>query len=165
VAQAIDWPGDARIETEVTPLRVVVRNGSDTPIQIRHRDFKLKAATGRSYEAVAPRQVRGVVHEEDPALGPAGLFVAPYYGSYYAGVSPYAGRHDDYWETTSLPTRDMLNRALPEGVVKASGERRGYLYFQRVQEQKATPVTLEVEFSTAGTARPFASVRMPFVVG
>lgn len=80
----------------------------------------------------------------------------PFYGGpYYPGYYPY------YQEP--LPTRDMLNRALPEGTLGDGGVVVGFLYFQGVADREPS-VTLQARLVDANTGETFDSLSIPFAV-
>lgn len=178
IAQADEWPGEADILEEVTPLRVIVRNNSDEPLQIRYSSFKLAGPEGSDRSAIPPRNVSGIVERDidrvQPGFGYNSFYVAPYYGGYY-DIPAYAGpfyydsvyydTHYTYWDSyTTLPTQEMLSRALPEGVLQPGGNVDGYLYFPKVQADEGETVTLRADFTAAESDRAVASLQMPFVV-
>jgi hypothetical protein len=62
-----------------------------------------------------------------------GLSAWPYYWPFDSG---YYNQYYDYWPQT-LPTTDMINQALPEGVLEAQGSIQGYVYFQKVAPRES----------------------------
>lgn len=54
-----------RIAEVITPLRIVIENGSRQPLQIRYSSFKLVGSRGDNYRAIPPRRVTGVVDTEE----------------------------------------------------------------------------------------------------
>lgn len=73
---------------------------------------------------------------------PIGFRYAPYLSPYFIGAPIYGGRFATnplYWDryepvmkTVSLPTVDMLRKALPEGVLEPGGRLDGFVYFEGV---------------------------------
>lgn len=83
-------------------------------------------------------------------------FFDPWYDPFYG---PYA-----YWRPSEpLPTRDMLRRALPEGVLENGGTLTGFLYFQEVGERE-DHVTLQARLVDATTGEQFGTLSIPFDV-
>lgn len=179
IAQAGDFPGNVPIEEEVTPLRVMIRNRSEGPLQVRYSAFRLTLPGGVEFHAIPPTEVSGVVELTSPGLQPgfgyADFYTAPYYGRYFTGIEPYAGpfaydgayysTYRPYWEMTAvLPTDDMLERALPEGVIDVGGSVDGYLYFEKVNADEGTTVTLKVELRSASDHEVVTRLSLPFVV-
>src|SRR5690606_4767152 len=63
IAQTEDWPGPSPIQQEITPVRVVIDNGSDRPVRLRYRDLRLVGAGGVTLAALPPFQIQGSVDE------------------------------------------------------------------------------------------------------
>ena len=61
-----------------------------------------------------------------------------------------------------LPTVDMQEQALPEGVLDDGGVITGFLYFQRATNE--TALRLEVQLVDAETEAPLGTAALPFVV-
>ena len=185
VAQTASWPGDAPVKNEVTPVQVTIENGSGNPVRLRYNEFALVGPDGQRYSALPPFEVGGSVEEPvvvdgyDPIASPAfaydGYSVAPYYGSVYTGLTPYAGTfgydpyyydaYDTYWADVDieLPTDEMLNRALPEGVLESGGSVEGFVYFEKVTED-VPRVTFRADLVNANTGDVFGEIRVPFTV-
>ena len=174
-ADAWEWrPED--LTREVTPLLVTVRNNSDRPISIQYSRFQLVTNDGRTLRALPPFDIRGSVTKRVGTLGYpySGFSVYPGLSPYYTDVTPVAdpigfGFDPLYYDTyyselvqIQLPTDDMLERALPEGVLDPGGEVTGFLYMQNVGEQTAR---LEFQYNVidASTGEQFASIEIPFV--
>lgn len=178
VAQAREWPGPARIAEVVAPLRIIIENGSQKPLQIRYSSFEIVAPAGDIYRAIPPRRVRGVVDTEEyirPGFTYGRFYAAPYYHGYYSGVPTYPGPfvldgayheyHYGYWDGRAvLPTPQMIARALPEGVLDPGGRLDGYVYFEKPQQKQGTGVNLRVELRSVDGSEPFISVTLPFVL-
>jgi hypothetical protein len=103
-----------------------------------------------------------------------GFFYAPYWGYAYPGIGPwpypwapnfgYYSTYYPYMRAVHLPTKSMLQKGLPEGVVAAGGYVDGFLYFNKV-----SPNLKRVEFvarlQNAKTGKAFGDIRIPFLVG
>jgi len=131
------WPADLR--QVVTPVKVTIANRGRTPIRVDATTFSLALAEGGRLAAALPTDVRGVVTEPAPAASPsAGLGLGPTRersGPGWAINDPRldprgdpAVEPDRAWE---LPSADMLDLALPEGVLAAGQTVSGFVYFER----------------------------------
>jgi hypothetical protein len=106
-----------------------------------------------------------------PRFGASRFFIAPYWSPFYPGYgvwpgafaySPwYYGYGYGYW-SESLPTRDMLDRALPEGVLQPEGRIAGFLYFPALRREQG--VTFEFTVVDAETGQTFGKLSIPFHV-
>ena len=185
VAQTAEWPGSAPVKNEITPVQVTMENNSNNPVRVRYGEFALVGPDGQRYSALPPFEVGGSVEEPvvvdgyDPITNPGFAYddfsVAPYYGSVYTGLTPYAGTfgydpyyydtYNTYWAdiNVDLPTDAMLERALPEGVVESGGRVEGFVYFEKVTED-VPRVTFRADLVNADTGDVFGEVRVPFTV-
>jgi len=101
------------------------------------------------------------------------FWLARPYGPFYPGWSLWPGAfawdstyydaYGDRWEP-SLPSRDMLQKAMPEGVLEDGGSAIGYLYFQRVQGEPGTTVKLQISLVDANTEKDLGKLVVPMVV-
>lgn len=75
-------------------------------------------------------------------------------------ASDYAW-YDRYYRDwpEQLPTEDMVNQALPEGVLEDGGTIAGLLYFQYAGRENAT--RLDLNLVDASTQQPFATASVP----
>lgn len=174
IARSDAWSGFPPNLDKVTPILVTIENDGTVPIRIRYNEFSLVApTTGTSYAAIPPFNIRGTEVEPINTLGNSGFWVAPYYAPYYPGLRPYYGAfpfdqfyYDRYyptWINIQLPTGDMVQKALPEGVLDAGGRVTGYLYFQNVKRE-AGMVEFTDELVNAASGETFGVVRIPFEV-
>ncbi len=183
LAEPNAWVGRAAVTGKVTPIRVVVENHSDHAVQIRYADFALNGSKGRRYAALPPYGVEGTVTQPrvidsftpvaQPAFTYTGFYVAPYLGTAYPGLDPYDRPfyydpfYNSYyytlWQKTQLPTREMVNEVLPEGVLEKGGRIAGFLYFQHV-EPESPRVVFRADLVDAGTGDAFGTVTIPFTV-
>lgn len=105
-----------------------------------------------------------------PHAPPSHFYIAPPYVAWYPGIVVWP--HAWYWDVhypalyaswpAPLPSHDMLEHAVPEGVLQPGGKVSGFLYFQRVERESA--VTLEVQLVDAETAQPMGVAQLPFLV-
>lgn len=171
------WDGRPEaLGTVLTPVRVQVENRGDRAVAIRYSAFRLTSPSGRTYAAIPPYDI-----EEDmarPVASPyyrsAGFGVAPYLGGFYPGYGPYGGSfgfdapyygtYYPYWQgyrDIDLPTEDMIERALPEGVLEPGGQVAGYLYFENVEEEGSA--TFRVLLVGPDGAEPYGEISIPLV--
>lgn len=183
LTQAAPWPGEKPIENEVTPIRVRIENNGRIPIDVRYRDLTLLGPEGNRYNALPPYRIGGTVTqpEVDRSYGPiinpgfthSGFELAPYYSPVYPNMAVYTdpfvydanfyGNAYSYWEETELPTMEMLQQAMPEGVVNSGGNIEGWVYFEKVPEHERR-VVLRTDLVDSRTGKEFAEVRIPYDV-
>jgi hypothetical protein len=169
------WSGDpVNLETEITPLYVTLTNKSSHPVLVRYRDFDLTQG-GVSYAAIPPYDIDEDVTEDyyfaDYPYN--GYRVAPHLARYYPRLrvadpfwwdDPYY----HYWGswpayvTIDLPTRDMIEAALPEGVLMPGQQISGFLYFEELDDD-ISEVEFTVDLIDASTRAAFGQVAVPFV--
>ncbi|MEW5741579.1 MAG: hypothetical protein AB1938_21860 [Myxococcota bacterium] len=121
----------------------------------------------------APRPPPGPMHVHPPPRPPpppVRFYIAPPYYPWYPGwvVWPHPWVWDVHYSTLystwpqPLPTREMIEHALPEGVLQPGGRISGFLYFQHVGREAA--VTLEVKVVDAESGKQLAVLQLPFAV-
>jgi len=179
-----EWPGVYEIDDEVTPLKVRIQNDSQRPLAVRHDRFTLTSDTGQRYRALPLWKIEGegetsiTVADPSPITTPgftySGFGVAPYYGTLYPGIGPYTGPsyyagagyglYDTYFVDTELPTPEMRERALPEGVIDPGGYVEGYLFFEKVSDD-AERVTFQYELTDPTSGQSFGALSIPYTVG
>ncbi len=174
VAEGNAWTGrPASLDQKLTPFRVHVTNNSTHQLLVRFRDFRLVTPTGETYFALPPFQIdKQVTRTITPAYPYTGFAVAPYLSPYYPDLTaadpflfdePY---YSTYWpiiQQIELPTVDMVDKALPAGVLEPGGTVSGFVYFQHV-DPKAARVRLVIDLPRASTHEDFGKVEIPFVV-
>ncbi len=173
------WVGRPRnLESEITPLRVTIENDSDQPLRIRYNEFALHTDTGAHYPALPPLDIRGTVLEQSdrpvyvPRFAHYRFYVAPYCDPFYVGLRPwgypwpvdsfYYSRYYPTWRV-ELPTRDMRELAIPEGVVEPQGRVSGFLYFPRIDDKDARRVTFTAELMNGKDGNGIGRISIPFV--
>lgn len=167
------------LSDKVTPLLVEIVNDSDQPLRLRYEEFKLEPASGPPLAALPPYEIHGSVVKAVPtpeyrtsrfSIAP---YLAPFYPRYRAGVpytwtSPY-NYYDRYYPSfrrTNLPTADMLNKALPEGVLEPGGRMTGFLYFEDLDENRhddRARVRFVANLVNAKSGASLGTVSIPFV--
>lgn len=152
------WP--SALGRFVTPIHVTMVNRGAAPVRVSFDDFALAPADGRRLAAVLPTEVRGIVHEPPPpprsstglALGADGYrqereWVLP--GSAWNTRADPVAR---VGEPLALPSPDVLDKALPEGVLSPGETASGFVYFERVPGPG--PVELTARLVDARTGQP-----------
>lgn len=153
------WKGDPAIETEVTPIKVRLENKSKKMLRFSVSDFAfVDSASNKYYSALPLYNIKGSI--EKPVVVPGypiiprpyfyyyDFHVAPYYGPIYPDIPPFYGpfnydpfyyqQHYTYWIDIELPTREMYEQALPDGVLDPGGKVEGFLYFEKISPRPAT---------------------------
>jgi hypothetical protein len=175
------WRGYPRDLGEVvTPLWVHLENRSDRRVRVAYESFALQAGSFRrqalSPFAMGPPGEQGANTERRRVAHPR------FYSHRYRVASPYRDFYGpqvglDWWDdpwpydepyynayydwTADLPTRDMLQKALPEGVLEPGGGVSGFVYFQSVRGTDR--VRFELEVLDAETGEAVGQVAIPFV--
>jgi hypothetical protein len=173
-ADAWGW-SPRRLEREVTPMLVKIRNDSSHELRVRYEEFALVDVTGRRWAALPPFDTEGSVREPVPAAYSSyGFHVAPYLSTHYPYASRYPGSfafnrsyYADYYPhfaEVQLPTTDMLTHALPEGVLDPGGRTAGFVYFERVEDPHDDEVAFHFDLVDAKTQERFGRVEIPFML-
>lgn len=181
-------PGD--LEWVMTPVHVRVENHSGRTLRIRHADFALAGDSGFRFAAISPftpwgQGLEAATAQQEPWRRTAPRFgwqVGPwgYWGRYSWGPGwgpgwgpwgpygpggygpPWYGPYGPMATAEPLPTRDMLRKALPEGMLEDGGTVSGFLYFPDVRGREQG-VSLTADLTDARTGEPVGTVRIPFV--
>lgn len=178
-AQANAWNGTPQnLSSEITPLRVSIENHSNRPLRVRYNDFSLASNLGYRYAALPPYRIRGSVAVNDvvppfaPRFAYSHFYVAPYYSPYFTTLPAwdYPWAFDGYYYNRwypmwhlELPTRDMRELAIPEGVIDPQGSVSGFLYFPKLSGG-ADRVTLVAALTDGKSGEGFGELSIPFVV-
>lgn len=186
IARAQAWRGyPADLRGVVTPILVTIQNNSLRPVRVSYANFALEG-NGRPYAALPPFEITGSISE------PAGYAAVPWYGfgapylpPYHYRPWPYPSRrwpydhpgwlafpevldpwyYDRYYPVyreVPLPTGDMVQKALPEGVVEPGSSVSGFLYFEDIGCAKGG-VTFTASIVDARTGERVTTIRIPFV--
>ena len=173
IAVAESWRGSPPdIDEVVTPMLVTITNSGDRRLQIRYEDFALVTPGRVQYAALPPFQISGVAYAPvDIAGPPMGFHVAPYLSPWYPswtvwnGPFPYRASYYDAYATgfmrVSLPSGDMIQKALPEGVLAPGGRVTGFLYFEQVAD--VHHINLVARLVDATTEENFGTIEIPFI--
>lgn len=108
-----------------------------------------------------------------PGFAWSGFYYAPFWAYGYSGIGPwphwwgpsvgYYRRYYPYMRSFNLPTRSMLSKGLPEGVISPGGYVDGFLYFRKV-DPKLTTVDFVAKLQDAKTGQTFGQIQIPFQV-
>lgn len=168
------WSATPRnLEEHVTPVLVRLENDGDVPIVVRFQHFELVNPAGGDFAAIPPFELDETIQEPVTVRYPLnGFRVAPHLRAYYPGLRPWISpfdvdrafwsRHATAWREVALPTADMVQMALPEGVLEPGGVVTGYVYFERLTRD---PAEVNLEYRVVTTdGRDLGRASLPFVV-
>lgn len=172
LSQPVIGPGATK--RRVTPLRVSLHNASQTPIRIRYADLVLVVGEGEAeYIALPVDRFAGPAQppaeqswSELPALEANGLRVEQASNASPSARDPSRPGPDEYSNygpepgRVVLPTRAMIEAAIPEGTLEPGGTVTGYLYFAPVTEPEER-VVLRARFTPVPQADPATQVLLP----
>jgi len=140
VATTGAWRGWPRELVElVEPVRVRLVNGGGVPLRVDPAIFALVLPEGRRLAAAPVADVRAVVTEPAPASRPVGgLTLGPLRDQSGPGwalndpaFDPRADSSQQSAQGWSLPSADMVQAALPDGVLAPGATTSGFVYFAR----------------------------------
>lgn len=174
-AGAWQW-GPNDIETKATPILIELQNDGQTPVQVRYDRITLRDSLGHRFAAMPPYDIDGTLSEaytvENPVYGFNRFSIAPYLSRWYPRLSRYNGAfaydpayytpYATRYRSVNLPTVDMVQRALPEGVLEAGGRASGFVYFEPL-DRDARTLTLAVQIVDASSGTVLGTARIPFV--
>ncbi|MDB4874391.1 MAG: hypothetical protein JWM41_837 [Gemmatimonadetes bacterium] len=179
VARAQAWKWEPRdLDTKVTPIFVELQNDSDRPVAVRYNHISLTDAAGHRFNVMPPYDIDATLSEaftvQSPYYGFDRFAVAPYLSRWYPRFSRYGGAfaydpayYSPYvtaYRNVRLPTVDMVQRALPEGVLSPGGRASGFVYFEALHRDAKT-LTLAVDVIDANTGAVLGTAQIPFVAG
>ncbi|HEY3444868.1 MAG TPA: hypothetical protein VGK67_00835 [Myxococcales bacterium] len=157
----------------VTPMRVDITNRSGQPVRLSHDMFALVGAKGVTEQALSPFDIQrpgSGGYSGGPYYGFGGGYWGGYWGGWpgwgwggYGGPWGYGGYWGPYYYYREpLPSHDMIQRALPEGVLADGGTASGYVYFPYVGEE-AGQVQFKADVVSAKTDQQVAEITVPLV--
>jgi hypothetical protein len=174
-AQAWQWnPTD--LYTKATPILLELQNNGNRAVMVRYNHIWLTDAAGHRFNVMPPYDINGTVAQafevQNPYYGFNRFMLAPYLGRWYPRFARYNGAfaydpayYSPYftaYQRVRLPTVDMVQRALPEGVLEAGGHAEGFVYFEALHKD-ARALTLSVDIVDAATGSPVGTATIPFV--
>lgn len=163
------WSGYPQELSEyVTPVFVRIQNNGTRPVRIAYSQFALVGANGFEYRVLPPfsltRQDVGA-KPPPPGVGQAYAQSGWYWDRRYPYDYPFGyydyGHYYREW-APALPSREMVRRALPEGVIRPAGGISGFLYFDRAYEARA--VVFRMRLVEADSGDRLEDITIPFVV-
>lgn len=178
--QAGAWSGyPDDLSSELTPLLVTIDNRSDQPVRVRYEDFSIATGRGTHYTPLPPLRIQGSVTQTadtpvtvHPRFTHSRFYLAPWYVRHYPGLPHWAHPwtyspvyYDTYYPrwTVRLPTRDMLEMAIPEGVIEAGGSVSGFLYFPDL-DSRVRQVDFQAQLIQGRDGQRMGALQLPFVV-
>jgi len=173
VASVGTWKGKpSRLEVAL-PLEVEITNGGERPVSIRYDAFALVSDTGQRLVALPPFDIESsniqAIRVSNPAA--TGFQVAPHHRASLPSYEPFSGTfpedtayfaaHHPKLRAAGLPTREMIEAALPEGVLLPGGRISGFLYLVPLPPE-AKGAVFELELSQSPKGRSFGRINIPF---
>ncbi len=172
------WYGEPpNLLDSVLPVHVTIENDSTHALRVRYSDLTFVGPI-LDYAPLPPYRLAGrtmIVKSRDPMLVPrfsgSGFRVAPQNYPNYPHREVWSGAWEDrplFYELQypkwkgPLPTVDMIELALPEGVLEPGGRVSGFLYFEKLRREAEGPV-FEFDLIDAHSALTFGVIRIPFV--
>jgi hypothetical protein len=164
IARARAWNGNPpTLSQYVLPVWIEVENHSGKTLWLRYDSFCVEAPPDNRemLRAVPPSQVKGNAIIPVSAV-PAefgledewiGEWVEPDLDQYVAHA---------YWREP-LPTKEMLRRAIREGLVADGRKIAGFIYFQKTRPDVAG-LTLSADLVDAATNQSFGRIAIPLTV-
>lgn len=164
------WRGiPADLGDNFTPVLVTIRNDGSQDLRVRYADFVLKAPSGTMYHALPPFRIDDTVSEPIDVRAYPGFMVAPYLSPFYPRWrvfndpflfdEVYFNRYYPTFVNIDLPTGDMIQKALPEGVVQPGGQVSGFLYFEDPDDDEGTVVLTQTLMTPSGSQ--FGTLEIP----
>ncbi len=149
--------GDSKPLSGVRVIEAAYRQDHDGGDRDRGRDF----GHGHSRVIITP------------SFGWSNFYYAPYWNYGYYGLGPwpygwapnsvYFDTYYPYMSAVQLPTRSMLRKGLPEGVIGPGGYVEGFLYFSRI-DPKLEEVDFAAKLQNAKTGEQLGTIQIPFEV-
>ena len=165
VARVKTWNGDPpTLSQYVLPIWIQIENRSGKALLLRYSALSMGDLNDSqvALSAVPPVRVRGEAIIPVSAVPPEFGLQDPWMGTWLEpGVDDNLARSMQWRE--SLPTREMLRRAIREGVVADGGRVAGFVYFPRTKQDPAT-FTLRADFVDAATNQSFGRIEIPLEV-
>jgi hypothetical protein len=182
VADGAAWQGHpSNLERRLTPVQVRLENHSGRPLSIRYELFDVEGGSRFHYAALSPPALEEVAGDGSPvctASASSREWKSPKEWTRQDWDSPWVRPdwsnpfYDPYYDpfhrtpvrcAEPLPTRDMLEQALPEGTLEDGGTVAGFLYFQGVADREKQ-VTLQARLVDARTQEALGTLSIPFQV-
>jgi hypothetical protein len=171
------------LENRLTPVRATIVNSSEHPVEIKYEHFSLSGFDGVTYHPLPPIDIKGSVSQVSryPVYAPrfayhryvVAPFYYPYYDPYFAGLHRWVYRPWEPWYyaryyprwSVDLPTRDMIELAIPEGVIEPHGQVSGFLYFPKLDAaNEGDQIKLTANLVDATQNDAFGRITIPMVM-
>lgn len=134
--------------------------------------FHPDSVEGGTLVRVDDDEGEGGAEEITPEFDSDNFYAAPYWGYAYPGIGWWSGywgapygyynMYYPYMRRYHLPTRSMLRKGIPEGVVDKGGYISGFLYFQKPSKNASQPLEFTARLIDAKTGRQFGTLEIPF---
>ena len=168
----------ANLAEVAAPVLVEIDNRSERPVRLQLSAFQLIRSDAASFRARSAASIRGSLRDARPTASPAlpggspiGYSITAEAGGFVSGRSAdrggldydvmHFGRRFAPAREIELPSRDMQQLALGEGVIAAAEKKSGFLYFEPFGPDTRYAV-LQMELIDAQTGRSMGTVRLPF---
>ena len=138
------------------PLAGEPRSEADRPFQVMTVDYHPAVPVRRPPYRNAPAPQRFWIARPHVHVYP-GFPVWPHPWRWWDPA--YQQRWYSRWPG-SLPSEDMLERALPDGVLEDGGRISGFVYFQHLERERSA--VLELSLHDAETGNDLGTARVPF---
>ena len=170
------WNGKpSTLARSLTPLHITVENGSGRELIVRYDEITVNGPA-LMHEPLPPRELTGrqvIEKSQDPIFVPrfehSGFHGAPGYLPNFSELRPwdypwdydrnYYVRQYPKWPV-ALPTLDMIEAALPEGVLEPRGRVSGFVYYEKL-DPSMTDWTLAFDLIEPWSGLAFGTVRVP----
>lgn len=166
VATAEAWRGyPLNLRDELVPLLVTIENNGPRAISVALRSFTLETASGERLEALAPSLITDrVIEPRPPSYASAWPpFDSPaVFAPWYRDPSVLRGWPPPAYLVIQLPTQDMIEYALREGVVEPGSAVSGFIYFDQPRGRPKSLV-LTARIVDAAGVQELGAVMIPFV--
>jgi hypothetical protein len=140
VVQTNAWDGYPRdLNADVIPLKVTIRNHGRHLLAVRYGNFALIAAEDRRYPDIPPYEITGHTYEH---------------------LQPRWAYSNAEYVSVPLPTKEMLERAISEGIVSRDETAGGFLYFHKPAPRSQT-LSFRTVLVDAETGQTFGTIVVP----
>jgi hypothetical protein len=165
VARIQTWNGDPpTLSQYVLPIWVQIENHSGKPLLLRYSALSMEDKNDSQVKlsAVPPARVTGKATIPGSAVPPEFGLEDPWLGTWLEPGFDDILVSKMSWQE-NLPTREMLHRALREGVVANERKVAGFVYFPKTKQDPATFI-LRADLIDATTNQSFGRIEIPLAV-
>ncbi len=163
------WSGQPpNLAEYLTPLQTTIENHSGKSLLIRYNNFILANSAGLYVQALSPQEIKGnvvtgpSVNLLNPDAIPYGeSYPLPWEDNFTADPWYYARYYGIWW--MPLPTTDMYEKALREGVLENDRQLSGFLYFQKI-DKKVPRISFNAKLVDAKTGEIFGIVSISLTI-